>query len=55
LAAKIGREVKGWWGKIEKVITYKQKLSADEARQRDMNKQLVKLVKQTESYSEALA
>lgn len=55
LAAKIGREVKGWWTKIERVISYKQKLSADEERRKAMNKQLVTLVKQTELYSESLA
>ena len=54
LAAKVGREVKGWWKKIERVVSYKQKLSADRERQNAMNKQLVTLVKQTEKYSEAM-
>ena len=56
VAAKLGREVlKGWWSKIEKVITYKQKLHADQERQLAMNKQLVVLVQQTEKYTESLS
>ncbi len=55
LAAKIGRDIRGWWSKIEKVISYKQKLMADEERQAAMNKQLVVLVQQTEKYTESLA
>jgi hypothetical protein len=54
LAAKMGRDIKGWWTKIERVISYKQKLQADEERQKAMNKQLVVLVQQTERYSESL-
>ena len=54
LAGKISRELRGWWAKIERVVAYKQKLSADEERKKAMNKQLVALVKQTERYSESL-
>jgi hypothetical protein len=54
LSAKIGRDVKSWWTKIERVISYKQKIKADEERQKAMNKQLVVLVQQTERYSESL-
>ena len=54
LGARIGREVRGWWTKIERVIAYKQKLSADEERRKAMNRQLVTLVKQTERYTESL-
>jgi HSA len=54
LAGRIGREVRGWWTKIERVIAYKQKCSADEERREAMNKQLVTLVKQTEKYTESL-
>ena len=54
LAAKIGRDVRGWWTKIEKLISYKQKILADEERQAAMNKQLVVLVQQTEKYTESL-
>lgn len=55
LASKLGREVKGWWSKMDRVVSYKQKLSAEQERQAAMNKQLVALVKQTERYSESLA
>ena len=54
LAGKIGRELRGWWAKIERVIAYKQKLEADKERQQSMNKQLVDLVKQTERYGRSL-
>jgi hypothetical protein len=54
LAAKLSRELRGWWTKVERVVSYKQKLSADEERKKAMNKQLVGLVKQTERYSESL-
>lgn len=55
LAAKLGRDVmRGWWSKIEKIVTYKQKLQADQERQAAMNKQLVVLVQQTEKYTESL-
>jgi hypothetical protein len=55
LAARLARECKGWWTKVERVVTYKQKLHADDQRQKAMNKQLVGLVKQTERYSESLS
>ena len=55
LAAKIGREVRGWWTKIERVIAYKQKIDAETSRNKAMNQQLVALVKQTERYGETLA
>ena len=54
LAARLGRNVKGWWTKLEKIVSYKQKLSSDRERQASMNKQLVKLVQQTEKYTESL-
>lgn len=52
LAAKCGRNVRAWWTKIERVISYKQKLSADQERQKAMNQQLVELVHLTERYGE---
>ena len=55
LSAKIGREVRGWWTKIERVIAYKQKLSADKERRKAMNKQLVELVRLTERYGEKVS
>ena len=51
LAAKLGRDcVKAWWNKLDKIVTYKQKLSLEENRRRAMNQQLVKLVQRTEKY-----
>merc|ERR1712222_271226 len=55
VAAKIGRDVKGWWTKLAKVVAYKQKRNSDEERQKAMNKQLVALVRQTERYTESLS
>ncbi|KAL3920242.1 MAG: hypothetical protein SGILL_003359 [Bacillariaceae sp.] len=55
LAARIGRDVRGWWKKVATVIAYKQRLEADEQRKKAMNKQLVSLVQQTEKYTESLA
>lgn len=55
LAAKLGRHVRGWWHKIERVIAYKQKVEGDIERRKAMNKQLVALVHQTERYGETLA
>ncbi|OEU20173.1 SNF2_N-domain-containing protein, partial [Fragilariopsis cylindrus CCMP1102] len=54
LAAKISRDVKSWWTKLEKVVAYKQKRNSDEERQKAMNKQLVALVRQTEKYTESV-
>ncbi|GMI15175.1 hypothetical protein TrVE_jg7582, partial [Triparma verrucosa] len=54
IAKKLSRDVKSFWAKIERVITYKQKVSADESRRKDMDKHLVFLVKQTEKYGEKL-
>ncbi|KAL7993708.1 putative Helicase/SANT-associated domain, P-loop containing nucleoside triphosphate hydrolase [Plasmopara halstedii] len=55
LAARVGRDVKKFWTKIDKIIAYKVKLQADELRQRHMQKHLTQLVEQTEKYATALA
>ncbi|CAI5730360.1 unnamed protein product [Peronospora destructor] len=54
-AARIGREVKKFWVKIDKIIAFKVKLEADEMKQKQMEKQLLQLVHQTEKYAMALA
>eukprot|EP00644_Phytophthora_capsici_P000671 jgi/Phyca11/533657/estExt2_fgenesh1_pg.C_PHYCAscaffold_160013 len=54
-AARVGRDVKKFWFKIDKIIAFKVKLQADELRQRHMQKHLKQLVEQTEKYSTALA
>lgn len=33
-AANISKEIRGFWGKINKLVTYKQKLESDEIRQK---------------------
>ncbi|CAM9675842.1 unnamed protein product, partial [Ectocarpus sp. 12 AP-2014] len=50
-ASKVARDVRAFWGKLNKVIAYKQRLEADECRRKAMDKHLVFLVKQTERYS----
>ncbi|KAG2509559.1 hypothetical protein JM16_008688 [Phytophthora kernoviae] len=54
-AARVGRDVKKFWSKIDKIIAFKVKLQADEMKQRHMQKHLTQLVEQTEKYSSALA
>lgn len=55
LAARIGRDVKKFWTKIDKIISYKVKLQADEMRKAAMDRHLKNLVDQTERYASALA
>ena len=54
LAAKIAREVKQWWGKVDRIVAYKQRMEMNQMKQRAMDKHLVFLVKQTEKYSDTL-
>ena len=44
----------GWWGKIERVVAYKQKVEGDVARRRTMDRRLIFLVKRTEEYGKTL-
>lgn len=55
LAARIGRDVKKFWTKVDKIISYKIKLQSDEIRKASMDRHLKHLVSQTERYSAALA
>jgi HSA len=56
VAARLGRAcLKQYWGPVQRVITYQQKLSYDQFRQQQMNLQLVRLVQQTEQYTALLA
>jgi hypothetical protein len=55
LASKMAKDVSQFWTKINKVIAFKQKSEADDARQKAMDKHLVFLVKQTERYTSLLA
>ena len=54
LAAKLGRSVQKWWSKMDQIVTYQQKLTYDQERQQAMNRKLVKLVRQTETYTKSL-
>ncbi|GMF20521.1 unnamed protein product [Phytophthora lilii] len=54
-AARVGRDVKKFWAKIDKIIGFKVKLQADDLKQRHMQKHLRQLVQQTHKYSTALA
>lgn len=56
LASKISNKIvqTHFWYKLEKVITYKQKVNLQLQRNKAMNLQLKKLVKQTEKYSDSL-
>lgn len=51
LAARISRDCLKSWSKIDRVISYKQKVSYDVSRQAAMDQQLVQLVQQTEKYT----
>ena len=56
LASRISRQVvAGWWGKLNKVLAYQQKVSAEQARNAEMNAQLAELVQLTERYTQQLA
>eukprot|EP00606_Chrysophyceae_sp_TOSAG23-5_P001475 GSChrysophyteH2.ASY1.ANO1.267.1 assembled CDS len=55
ISAKISRDVRKFWLKINKVIAFKQKSENDEVRQKAMDKHLVFLVKQTERYTNMLS
>eukprot|EP00953_Heterococcus_sp_UTEX-ZZ885_P000541 816-Heterococcus_DN1.PRE.2 len=54
-ASKVAREVRQFWGKLNRIVAFKQKLEADELRRKAMDKHLVFLVKQTERYTTMLA
>jgi hypothetical protein len=55
VASRAAREVRHFWGKLNKVIAYKQRLEAEDTRRAAMDRHLVFLVKQTEHYTSCLA
>lgn len=55
LSGKIARDVKKFWYKVDKIISFKQKAESDEVRQKAMDKHLDFLIKQTERYTKQLA
>ena len=55
LAARMGRLVRNkWWGKMDQIVTYQQRVTYDQERNQAMNRKLVKLVQQTEHYTKSL-
>lgn len=55
LAGRMGRFVnKGYWSKIERVVGYKQKLEGERNKRREMDRQLVRMIRETERYGERL-
>ena len=55
LAARMARDVRAWWAKVDRVVAHKQKSGADARRRKEMDRHLVYLVKQTERYGKGLA
>jgi E1A-binding protein p400 len=55
LALRVSRMIKKFWGKIDKIVIYKEKLKSDEARKASMDKHLHFLVEQSERYSDLLS
>lgn len=55
LAASIGRTVKKFWQKIERIVIFKQRQEALEKQKKSMDKHLEYLVEQTERYSNLLS
>jgi HSA len=55
LAKTLSSKVKVWWQKMDRVVTYKQKLSAEQAKRQEMDQQLLELVQQTERYYQGKA
>ena len=53
-AARIGRDVKKFWTKIDKIVAYKVQLEVEAARKKVMDKHLRFLIGQTEKYCAAM-
>ncbi len=54
IAQRSAREIRAFWGKLDRFVAYKQKRLCDEVRQKAMDHHLVYLVKQTERYTKSL-
>jgi HSA len=54
-AVKLAREVRQFWGKLNRIVAFKQKLEADQLRRKAKEKHLVFLVQQTERYTTMMA
>lgn len=54
IAAFIAKEIKTFWGNVEKLVEYKQQTKLDEKRKKALDQQLSFIVDQTEKYSQQL-
>ncbi len=55
IAQRSAREIRSFWGKLQRFVAYKQKRLCDETRQKAMDRHLVYLMKQTEMYTKSLS
>lgn len=55
IAAFIAKEIKTFWGNVEKLVEYKQNTKLEEKRKKVLDQQLSFIVDQTEKYSMQLA
>lgn len=55
IAAFIAKEIKTFWGNVEKLVEYKQHTKLEEKRKKALDQQLSFIVDQTEKYSMQLA
>ncbi|XP_055631475.1 helicase domino isoform X2 [Toxorhynchites rutilus septentrionalis] len=54
IAAFVAKEIKIFWGNVEKLVEYKQQTKLDEKRKKALDQQLSFIVDQTEKYSQQL-
>ncbi|XP_052567564.1 helicase domino-like [Culex pipiens pallens] len=54
IAAFVAKEIKTFWGNVEKLVEYKQQTKLDEKRKKALDQQLSFIVDQTEKYSQQL-
>jgi len=55
IATKVAKDIRSFWLKINKIITFKQKADSEAIRQSAMDKHLTFMIKQTERYTNMLA
>lgn len=55
VAAFVAKEIKNFWGNVEKLVEYKQNTRLEEKRKQALDQHLSFIVDQTEKYSQLLA
>lgn len=55
VASNVAKEVRAFWGSVEKVVQYKQQSRLEEKRKKALDLQLDFIVGQTEKYSDLLS